>query len=643
MHGIPDPILVDEKKLDLSSIEAAGKKFRQFSRLTVSLMDSTSVHKLQHHPKRQLYDIVAVRCLDESILNTMSRKGELFDLITMDCKVLDGHYPWIYKQKLIQACITDGIMFELCYGEALFDNEMRRQFLINGRALNTIANNSRGIILSSGAQSAIALRGPYDAANMCTLFGMQPKEGKKLLSDNCCKLLLRSQSRQTIKGAVHITEVENTPVPPHINRNDHLTALATIPEFYEQMKTSSVDSNSGTQLDSRAYRWMWNIRKFLRLQPGPQPIVWKIPDVQLQIPSDLWSKLNHKQVQNLQNFQRELDVLQRIYTHVPSQLSETQWKTIAEMNACRERFETLKFFRKLQRKRSREQEERAERQKLRLAENSEVESQDVDQSIAYFNSQTYIFWFHWQLEKNQRDQVDMRLYHAHRLRDCPSIVVDCRFLPQHTHRGRNLTFLQLAYLVAANRKRLNPWLLTFANFDDEIESNRIGLKKHLRFAESDTLALELTSKSYLQLYDRDRLIYLSPHATETLTTEEATDEQTIFIIGGIVDRITEPNIHPQASKVTADEEKVKCRKLPLKENVDWRAGRTLLTLTSVMEIVQDVYDTQGDWKYAIQRSIPVRNKITMKEKNANVKLFNDNQRQYEREILRIVRENVCYE
>ncbi|KAI6197885.1 hypothetical protein M3Y94_01278100 [Aphelenchoides besseyi] len=246
MHVIPDPILVDEKKLDLSSIEAAGKKFRQFSRLTVSLMDSTSVHKLQHHPKRQLYDIVAVRCLDESMLNTMSRKGELFDLITMDCKVLDGHYPWIYKQKLIQACITDGIMFELCYGEALFDNEMRRQFLINGRALSTIANKGRGIILSSGAESTVALRGPYDAANMCTLFGMQSKEGKKLLSDNCCKLLLRSQSRQTIKGAVHITEVENTPVPPHINRNDHLTALAAIPEFYEQMKPSTDDSNSET-------------------------------------------------------------------------------------------------------------------------------------------------------------------------------------------------------------------------------------------------------------------------------------------------------------------------------------------------------------------------------------------------------------
>ncbi|KAI6197884.1 hypothetical protein M3Y94_01278000 [Aphelenchoides besseyi] len=412
------------------------------------------------------------------------------------------------------------------------------------------------------------------------------------------------------------------------------------------------------QLDSRAYRWMWNIRKFLRIQAGPQPIVWKTPDVQLQVPNDLWSKFNHKQVKNLQNFQRELDVLQRVYPRVPNQLNETQWKTIAEMDSCRERFEGLMFFQKLQRKRSKEQEERMKRKKRRLAENSDVESQEledqeleskevdsqeIDQPTTYFNPKTHIFWFHWKLEKNQRGQSDMRLYHALRLQDRPSMVVDCRFLPQHTHRGRNLTFLQLAYMVAANRKRLHPWLLTFANFDNQIESNQIGFKKHLNFGDLDTFAVELTSKSYLELYDRDRLIYLSPHATETLTTEEATDEQTVFIIGGIVDRITEPNIHPQASKVTADEEKVKCRKLPLKENIDWRAGRTLLTLTAVMEIVQDVYDTQGDWKHAIQRSIPIRNKIPMKEKNADVKLFHDNKRQYEREILRIVRENVCYE
>lgn len=58
----------------------------------------------------------------------MSRKGELFDIITMDSKQLhSGKIPWIHKQKLIQACMGEGISFEVCYGEALQDNDLRRQ------------------------------------------------------------------------------------------------------------------------------------------------------------------------------------------------------------------------------------------------------------------------------------------------------------------------------------------------------------------------------------------------------------------------------------------------------------------------------------------------------------------------------------
>jgi RNase P/RNase MRP subunit p30 len=103
---------------------------RLFSRLTVTLTDTTSIHKLQHHPKRELYDIIAIRCPDEQMLGTMSRKGEFFDIITLDSKqTIGGRIPWLYKQKLIQACIKEGISFEVCYGEALLDNELRRQVI----------------------------------------------------------------------------------------------------------------------------------------------------------------------------------------------------------------------------------------------------------------------------------------------------------------------------------------------------------------------------------------------------------------------------------------------------------------------------------------------------------------------------------
>lgn len=47
---------------------------------------------------------------------------------------------------------------------------------------------------------------------------------------------MRAHSRQTIKGALHITDVKDAPAPPHIKHEDHLKSLAAIPEFREQME-----------------------------------------------------------------------------------------------------------------------------------------------------------------------------------------------------------------------------------------------------------------------------------------------------------------------------------------------------------------------------------------------------------------------
>ncbi|KAH7715549.1 Protein H35B03.2 a [Aphelenchoides avenae] len=230
---IPDPFRVDETQLDLSSLEVAGKKFRQFSRLTVTLSDSTSVHRLLHHPKLRLYDIVAVRCPDEQIMSTLSRKGDFIDIVTYD--PAQGKVPWMFKQKIVQACVAEGISFEVCYGQALTDSEHRRQFLTNARLLMRITRGGRGVIITSGAESLISIRAPYDTANLCTLFGLNPRDGRKFVAANAKQLLLRSQSRKTIKGAIHVADLEHVPSSSKTSA-EALADLAAIPEFQAQMK-----------------------------------------------------------------------------------------------------------------------------------------------------------------------------------------------------------------------------------------------------------------------------------------------------------------------------------------------------------------------------------------------------------------------
>lgn len=85
----------------------------------------------------------------------------------------------------------------------------------------------------------------------------------------------------------------------------------------------------------------------------------------------------------------------------------------------------------------------------------------------------------------------------------------------------------------------------------------------LQLTASQEFVGDYTSRSYLDIFLPENLIYLSPHAEEKLTAEEVLDDQNVFIIGGIVDRVPEPNIHPQASFMCAQSEGIRCRKFPL--------------------------------------------------------------------------------
>lgn len=79
---------------------------------------------------------MAVRLEDEQILMTLQRKGDFVDLVSVDAD--SGKIPWIYKAKIVQACVAIGIGFELTYSKALFNSDCRRQvnILNHSRELN---------------------------------------------------------------------------------------------------------------------------------------------------------------------------------------------------------------------------------------------------------------------------------------------------------------------------------------------------------------------------------------------------------------------------------------------------------------------------------------------------------------------------
>ena len=68
-----------------------------------------------------------------------------------------------------------GPVLQICYAPALREKTARRNFFANALALAR-ATRGKGIIISSGARSALELRGPYDVINMATLFGLSEQD-----------------------------------------------------------------------------------------------------------------------------------------------------------------------------------------------------------------------------------------------------------------------------------------------------------------------------------------------------------------------------------------------------------------------------------------------------------------------------------
>ncbi|EFJ05249.1 hypothetical protein SELMODRAFT_7269, partial [Selaginella moellendorffii] len=114
----------------------------------------------------------------------------------------------IKSSALTDAAIERGVFFEIVYAPALDDPNARKELFINTQTLVTMTRG-RNIILSSGARNACEIRGPNDAANLATLFGLTMEQARAAISKNCNSVLLHGYTRKnTYKAAITIETVE---------------------------------------------------------------------------------------------------------------------------------------------------------------------------------------------------------------------------------------------------------------------------------------------------------------------------------------------------------------------------------------------------------------------------------------------------
>lgn len=92
---------------------------------------------------------------------------------------------------------------------------------------------------------------------------------------------------------------------------------------------------------------------------------------------------------------------------------------------------------------------------------------------------------------------------------------------------------QLSYSFAMNRLHDSPFNLYFCN------ANKDGLIMKMVHSVIPSLydpefPLNITSKCYLEIFDKDKLVYLTPHTDKVLRHY---DSNLIYIIGAMVDKV----------------------------------------------------------------------------------------------------------
>ena len=188
-----------------SSVSAPGTSkqgnaysLTQLTRINLPIEDTNIAQEaISNTSVLQSYDLIAVQPLSERAFAFACTSLDV-DVISVD---LSKRLPYRFRPDLIKTAIQRGLHFEILYAPVLRDQTSRSQSFTNAQAL---ARETRGraIILSSGARTAIELRGPYDILNLGTFLGLTEAQAHAAVGKNCAAVVEHARKRKAFRGTL---------------------------------------------------------------------------------------------------------------------------------------------------------------------------------------------------------------------------------------------------------------------------------------------------------------------------------------------------------------------------------------------------------------------------------------------------------
>uniref|UniRef100_A0A7N9AXG0 Ribonuclease P protein subunit p30 n=1 Tax=Mastacembelus armatus TaxID=205130 RepID=A0A7N9AXG0_9TELE len=204
LQEIPTPTPINKLIDRLPIVQGRSRPIRVLNRLTVVMSDSS--HFRPNAVEYRSFDLLAVRPTTEKLFHAACM---LYD-VDIICICVTEKLPFFFKRAPVSGAVDRGVAFEVSYSAAIRDASMRRYTIANALSLMDTCKG-KNVILSSAAEKALELRGPYDITNLGLLFGLSDGDAKEAVSSTCRSVLLHAESRKTASGVIYTVKSSSEP------------------------------------------------------------------------------------------------------------------------------------------------------------------------------------------------------------------------------------------------------------------------------------------------------------------------------------------------------------------------------------------------------------------------------------------------
>jgi RNase P/RNase MRP subunit p30 len=184
-----NPILIDWNNIKI------------LNRLNIEVSDAKDLYQFSN-PNAALksYEILSVAPKNEKVFDSC--------LIDLNCDIisltLDEKFNFSIKKHLILSAIDKNVFFEILYTGFIKDQTKRSIFIANVLMLLEVTKG-KNVIISSGAENYFDHRSPYDIITIFeTIFEIDTETVKKMLSENCERVVLKSVQRKYFKTVIDL-------------------------------------------------------------------------------------------------------------------------------------------------------------------------------------------------------------------------------------------------------------------------------------------------------------------------------------------------------------------------------------------------------------------------------------------------------